>query len=393
MLNFISYGLLHASIGQIIIYTLVMTHITIMGVTLYLHRCQAHRALELHGIVSHFFRFWLWLTTGQVTKQWAAIHRKHHAFSDKPGDPHSPVIFGLKKLILEGTELYRNEAKNTETIEKYGTGTPNDWIEKNLYSKYNILGVSIMLVINLLLFGVIGLSIWAIQMMWIPFWAAGIINGVGHFYGYRNFPTGDTAKNIIPVGIFIGGEELHNNHHAYGTSAKFSYKWYEFDYGWLWIRTLSFFKLAKARRIYPTLKIAKKPKVAIDYHTLETIISNRYNVIVRYTKLMKRDCKLELNKLSKSLKEKISWSKVQVALYKDTEDLTVAEQKLLKTLAHNNAVFKKIISLREELSNIWKRSNLSKEELLTVLQNFCKKAEESGIEKLRIFSLNLRASY
>lgn len=392
MLNFISYGLLHASIGKMIIYTLMMTHITIMGVTLYLHRCQAHRSLELHGIVSHFFRFWLWLTTGQVTKQWAAIHRKHHAFSDKLGDPHSPVIFGLKKLLLEGTELYRTEAKNTETIEKYGVGTPNDWIEKNLYSKYNMLGVSLMLVIDLLLFGVMGLSIWAIQMMWIPFWAAGVINGIGHYYGYRNFPVSDSSRNIVPIGIFIGGEELHNNHHAYGTSAKFSYKWYEFDYGWLWIKVLSFFKLAKARRIYPTLKIAKMPKV-VDYHTLETIISNRYNIVVRYTKLIKRDCKLELNKLSKSLKEKISWSKVKTALYKDEEELTIAEKKLLKTLSHNNAVFGKIIGLREELSKIWKRSNLSKEELLTILQNFCKKAEESGIEKLRIFSLNLRASY
>ena len=209
--------------------TLILTHVTIASVTIFLHRHQAHRALDLHPCVSHFFRFWLWLTTGIVTKEWAAIHRKHHAKCETAEDPHSPVVLGIKKVLLEGAELYRKEAKNQETLDKYGIGTPSDWLENNLYSKHSMMGITLMLIINVLLFGPLGLAIWAVQMAWIPVNAAGIVNGVGHYWGYRNFACADASTNLIPWGIFIGGEELHNNHHAYATSAKLSSKWYEFD--------------------------------------------------------------------------------------------------------------------------------------------------------------------
>ncbi|HCE11112.1 MAG TPA: acyl-CoA desaturase, partial [Oxalobacteraceae bacterium] len=238
VLDFLANGLSRASGWQVAIYTLTVTHITIAAVTIYLHRCQAHRALDLHAVPSHFFRFWLWLTTGMVTKEWAAIHRKHHAKCETEDDPHSPVTRGIKKVLLEGSELYRAESKNLETMEKYGHGTPTDWIERNLYTKHSAMGVALMMVINVMLFGVIGVTVWAVQMIWIPIMAAGIINGIGHYWGYRNYECTDAATNVFPWGILIGGEELHNNHHTFGTSAKLSSKWYEFDIGWMYIRIL-----------------------------------------------------------------------------------------------------------------------------------------------------------
>jgi len=281
VLDFLLNGLLHATGWQIVIYTLIVTHITIAGVTIFLHRCQAHRALDLHAIPSHFFRFWLWLTTGMVTKEWAAIHRKHHAKCETEEDPHSPVTRGIDKVVYEGAELYRIEARNTETIEKYGHGTPDDWIERNVYTKRSALGVSMLLVINILLFGVLGLSVWAVQMMWIPVTAAGIINGIGHFWGYRNFNCKDASTNILPWGIIIGGEELHNNHHTYGTSAKLSSKWYEFDIGWMYITILSFFGLAKVKKVAPAPRFDREKLVA-DLDTLQSIVANRYDVMAKY---------------------------------------------------------------------------------------------------------------
>src|SRR6266545_8153959 len=230
-LDFLSHGLLAWHSWQTLLYTLIVTHITIAGVTIYLHRCQAHGALELHRLASHFFRFWLWLTTGMVTKEWVAIHRKHHAFVETPDDPHSPQTRGIATVLLQGTELYRTEAKNQETLEKYGAGTPDDWLERNVYTRFSWEGVGLMMMVDLVLCGPIGLTIWAVQMAWIPITAAGIVNGLGHYWGYRNFSCEDASRNIVPWGIVIGGEELHNNHHAYGTSAKLSSRWYEFDLG------------------------------------------------------------------------------------------------------------------------------------------------------------------
>ncbi|MFZ9677536.1 MAG: DesA family fatty acid desaturase, partial [Quisquiliibacterium sp.] len=254
VVSFLSSGLTDASFWQIVVYTLVTTHITIAGVTIYLHRCQAHRALDLHPIPSHFFRAWLWLSTGMVTREWAAIHRKHHAKCETAEDPHSPQTRGLRKVLLEGAELYRSEAANRETIDKFGHGCPDDWIEHKLYSAHSALGIYLTLAIDVLLFGVAGIAVFAIQMLWIPVLAAGVINGLGHWWGYRNWDCADASTNILPWGILIGGEELHNNHHSYASSAKLSSKWYEFDIGWMYIRILSMLGLATVRRVAPTPK-------------------------------------------------------------------------------------------------------------------------------------------
>ena len=232
-----------------ILYTLITTHITIACVTLYLHRSQSHRAVTFHPVVSHFMRFWLWLTTGQVTREWVAIHRKHHSRSDQLGDPHSPHQFGIWRVLFGGAFLYRHESKNQETIDRYGLGTPDDWIERRLYTPYNWIGIVLLLIVDLLLFGAVGVIVWAIQMCWIPFWAAGVINGVAHWWGYRNGQTTDQSRNLVPWGIIVGGEELHNSHHLNPGSAKLSMHWWEFDIGWLYIRLLSYCGLAKVRSL------------------------------------------------------------------------------------------------------------------------------------------------
>ena len=230
-----------------ILYTLIVTHITIVCVTLYLHRCQSHRGVEFHPALAHFMRFWLWLTTGMNTKQWVAIHRKHHQTTDVEGDPHSPHIFGIKTVMTTGWYLYNKASKDADFVMKYGIGTPKDWIERKLYTPYTRLGILLMLVIDLLLFGPWGLLVWGVQMVWIPFWAAGMINGLAHWWGYRNGETKDFSRNISPIGIIVGGEELHNNHHLDPASPKFSRKWFEFDIGWWYIKGLEFLRLAKLK--------------------------------------------------------------------------------------------------------------------------------------------------
>ena len=282
-LSLASHGLVDLPWWGYVAVTLILTHVTIAAVTIFLHRSQAHRALDLHPIVGHFFRFWLWLTTGMVTKEWVAIHRKHHAKVETPDDPHSPQTRGIETVFWKGTELYRAESNNLETIEKYGHGTPDDWIERNLYTRFSWQGVGLMLAVNLVLFGPIGATIWAIQMMWIPVTAAGIINGIGHYWGYRNFACADASTNIVPWGIVIGGEELHNNHHAYGTSAKLSSQWYEFDIGWMYIRILSALKLATVRKVAPQLKL-DPAKAAPDLATLQAVITHRYHVATSYAR-------------------------------------------------------------------------------------------------------------
>lgn len=250
VLDFLNGGLLALPWWGIVIAVLIFTHITIISVTIYLHRCQTHRAVELHSWVSHFFRFWLWLTTGMKTMEWVAIHRKHHACVEKKEDPHSPVVKGILSVLFAGTELYRVEAKNKETLAQYGQGTPDDWLERNLYSHHCKIGIGTLFIVDITLFGMIGITVWAIQMMWIPFFAAGVINGVGHYWGYRNFETHDNSTNIFPWGILIGGEELHNNHHQFASSAKFSNEWWEFDIGWLYIKLLEWMNLARVKRVH-----------------------------------------------------------------------------------------------------------------------------------------------
>jgi len=391
VLDFLLSGLLHATGWQIVIYTLIVTHITIAGVTIFLHRCQAHRALDLHAIPSHFFRFWLWLTTGMVTKEWAAIHRKHHAKCETEEDPHSPVTRGIDKVVYEGAELYRIEARNTETIEKYGHGTPDDWIERNVYTKRSALGVSMLLVINILLFGVLGLSVWAVQMMWIPVTAAGIINGIGHFWGYRNFNCKDASTNILPWGIIIGGEELHNNHHTYGTSAKLSSKWYEFDIGWMYITILSFFGLAKVKKVAPAPRFDREKLVA-DLDTLQSIVANRYDVMAKYALSLRQAWGDEIaNIRAKSAIEKDVLKSSKKLLQCEPATLEAAQQQQLSEIFKYSDTLKTMHEMRTELAALWERSHSSSDQLLAQLRDWCARAEASGIRSLEQFSLRLRS--
>ncbi|MEK6347155.1 MAG: fatty acid desaturase [Burkholderia sp.] len=391
VLDFLAHGLLHFSWWQIVLFTLAATHVTILGVTIYLHRCQAHRALDLHPIVSHFFRLWLWMSTGMLTGQWAAIHRKHHAKCETEEDPHSPQTRGIWKVLLEGAELYRAEAKNEETLRKFSHGTPNDWIERNVYSKYTILGVSLMMVIDVALFGIVGLSVWAVQMIWIPFWAAGVVNGLAHFWGYRNFNSADASTNLIPWGIVIGGEEMHNNHHTFATSAKFSNKWYEFDIGWMYIRILSAFKLAKVKKIAPTPRLVAR-KAVVDQETLQAVLSNRYEVMANYGKALKRAYRQELA----HLKELGSSEKYQLLrgarswFHKDEEGLNEPQKRLLPEIFANSQKMHTYFQLRQDLASMWDRSNASREQLLAQLQDWCHRAEQSGIKALQEFATRLR---
>ena len=384
-LHWLANGYSDWSWWQIVIFTLVVTHITIAAVTIFLHRCQAHRALELHPIVSHFFRFWLWLTTGMVTKEWASIHRKHHAKCETVDDPHSPQILGINTVLTRGAELYKKEAANQETLDKFGHGTPDDWLERNVYSKLSWQGVGLMLIIDVFLFGGIGLTVWAVQMLWIPITAAGVINGIGHFWGYRNYDCEDASRNIVPWGILIGGEELHNNHHTFATSAKLSNKWYEFDIGWMYIQMMSAVGLATVKKTPP------KPQLSdlrpADYNTLEAIIANRYEIMARYSKTLRRFFSNEVQHmqvLAVHLKDARAW------LAKDETRLTEEEKLKLEELMAGNAQLRKMIEMRRDLQAIWGRSSSSREQLVSQLHAWCQRAEDSGLTSLREFSLRLR---
>jgi stearoyl-CoA desaturase (delta-9 desaturase) len=391
VLDFLMNGLTHSSGWQILLFTLVVTHVTIAAVTIFLHRCQAHRALELHAIPSHFFRFWLWMTTGMVTKEWAAIHRKHHAKCETIEDPHSPVALGIEKVLFEGAELYRVEAKNRETIEKYGHGTPDDWIERNVYTKHSALGVSLMLIINLMLFGVLGLTVWAIQMAWIPVTAAGVINGIGHYWGYRNYDCKDASTNVLPIGILIGGEELHNNHHTFGTSAKLSAKWFEFDIGWLYISILAFFGLAKVKKVAPEPRFDRK-KMVCDLDTLQSIVANRYDVMATYASTVRRAWRDEVTQLRAKSKLESSFLKSSRKLMqREPASLETQQQQQLSELFKHSNALKTMHEMRVELSALWERSHASSDQLLHQLRDWCARAEASGIRSLQEFSLRLRS--
>ena len=384
-------GLLDLPWWGYVLVTLGLTHITIAAVTIFLHRAQAHRALDLHPVVSHFFRFWLWLTTGMVTKEWVSIHRKHHAKCETPEDPHSPQTRGIRKVFWEGSELYRAEAKNRETLEKYGHGTPDDWLERNLYTRHSAKGIVLMMAINLILFGPIGLTIWAVQMAWIPVTAAGIINGIGHYWGYRNFASEDASTNIFPWGILIGGEELHNNHHAYGTSARLSNKWYEFDIGWLYIKLMSYVGLAKIRKVAPTVKWLP-PKPLCDLDTLQAIITHRYDVMTRFVRSVRADAAAEIARLKAgaNLPQNGSLKSFRRWLNKEPAELAAADRAELDQLLGQSERLNTVYRMRQELAAIWGRSTASREQLLEQLQAWCKRAEESGIQSLQEFSVRLR---
>ncbi len=385
-------GLLDLPWWGLVLVALVLTHITIASVTIYLHRNQAHRALDLHPAVAHFFRLWLWLTTGMVTKEWTAIHRKHHAKCETGDDPHSPQVHGINKVLWTGVLLYVKESHYPDTMERYGHGTPDDWVERNVYAKHSVLGLWLMGAINIALFGVIaGAIILIVQIAWIPFWAAGVINGIGHFWGYRNWdvPSPDASRNISPWGALIGGEELHNNHHAYPASAKFSLKWYEFDLGWAYIRALESVGLATVKKVAPRPRFSD-PKPVADEQTLEAIIANRYDVLARYATSLKHTYQQELERLG-------HWSQEAEALkpakryFKRLQRLSEVERARLAEAVKNSKALATAIAMRDELAALWARSSASREQLLKQLQDWCHKAENSGVTPLVEFSHRLRS--
>ncbi|MCV0439416.1 MAG: fatty acid desaturase [Hydrogenophaga sp.] len=392
LIQFLDQGLTGATWWQAILVALLLAHVTIASVTIFLHRHQAHRALDLHPIASHFFRFWLWLTTGMVTKEWTAIHRKHHAKCEHEGDPHSPVVFGIDKVFWEGSELYRAEAKNQETLERYGHNTPNDWIEKHLYTGRSRLGVSLMLIIDVALFGALGLTVWAIQMIWIPVTAAGIINGIGHWWGYRNFEAADASTNVSPWGILIGGEELHNNHHTYPTSAKLSVKPYEFDIGWMYITLLKSVGLASVKKVPPKMAFGAVRPVA-DEKTLEAIIANRYEVMAGYAREMRAACKREIQALREHRGDATVLQAARRWLHRDDDKVPASVKPQLAQVRADHPVLDKMVTMREELRALWSSTNATREQLAADLQAWCRRAEESGIAALRDFSIRLRSAH
>lgn len=386
VLQWLSQGLLAWSEWQMFFFVIIMTQITIASVTIFLHRCQAHRALDLHPIASHFFRFWLWLTTGMVTKEWAAIHRKHHAKCETEEDPHSPQVLGIHTVLWRGADLYRLEMDNKETMERFGHGTPDDWVERNIYSKYRWQGVGLMMIIDFLLFGAYGGLIWAVQMVWIPMTAAGIINGIGHYWGYRNFDCQDASTNISPWGILIGGEELHNNHHTFATSAKLSTKWYELDIGWIYISILEKLHLAKVKKSIPKIKVQATQEAGADL--LASIIHHRYEVMARYTQTLRQAFTQEVEhvkNLAKDYADNRQW------LYKDESKLTVTEKSRLESLMSANEHLRTLIQMRRELSQLWTKTSATKEQLIDQLRTWCGKAELSQFKNLRQFSIHLRS--
>ena len=372
--------------------TLVLTHITIAAVTIFLHRHQAHRALDLHPLASHFFRLWLCLTTGMETKEWAAVHRKHHAKCETADDPHSPKIYGINRVLWGGVFLYVKEAHKKETLERYGHGTPDDWLERNVYTSRAKIGLIVMGLIDVIMFGAVpGLLVLAVQIAWIPFWAAGVINGIGHFWGYRNWSCADASTNIFPLGILIGGEELHNNHHAFGSSAKLSNRWYEFDIGWMYIRILKALGLAQIKKVAPRPRFTQAKPVA-DLDTLQAVITYRYDVLANYAKSLKNTYKEELNLLrrfapqdAKLLKGLKRW------LNRDEAQLRADERSRLAAALAKSEKLSKVYGMRRELAALWERSNASREQLLKQLQDWCGRAEASGIRQLEEFSLSLRS--
>ena len=392
LLEWAANGFWNLSAWQLVLFTLGMTHVTMLSVTIFLHRHQAHRALDLHPVASHFFRFWLWLTTGQVTKEWASIHRKHHAKCEQPDDPHSPHVYGIKTVLLQGYELYRKEAQNKETLARFGHGTPNDWIERHLYSAYSYVGVALMLLIDLALFGVAGLAVWAVQMAWTPVMAAGIVNGAAHFWGYRNFEAPDASTNISPWGILIAGEELHNNHHTYPTSAKLSVKPYEFDIGWMYISLLQRVGLAKVKKIPPRLALGSLRPVA-DEHTLEALIQNRYELMAGYARGMRQALRAEVEALKARSADASVLKAAQHWLHRDTEKVPAAVAAHLAVVRAASPVLDKMVLMREELRQLWLNRSHTREQLAADLQAWCQRAEASGIATLQDFSLRLRAAH
>ncbi len=382
------YGLLDLSFWGYVLTTFIMIQITMMAVTLYLHRDQAHRALDLHPALRHFFRFWIFCTSGMLTKEWVAIHRKHHAYCETPDDPHSPVIYGIKKVLFEGAELYRAEKNNPETLEKFGRGTPDDWLERNFYLRFPYTGIILIVLADLLLFGIPGIIIIAVQMLSMPFFAAGVINGLGHYSGYRNFECDDAATNIVPWGVLMGGEELHNNHHAFPTSAKFSVRRWEFDIGWLYIRVFQVLGLAKVKKVAPRPMLQSVPPSQVTLDNLRAIIVNRMHVLRDYTKQVT----LPVLKKEKAIAAgDMALRKARKLLVRQPKLLDELAKHRLSELLSSNAALETVHEFREQLRDLWSGANVSNEKLLAQLKEWCAEAEASGIKVLEEFAARLRS--
>lgn len=372
------------SVWQLVAVTLVLTHITIVAVTVFLHRSQAHGSVQLGPVPFHFFRFWLWLTTAIVTIEWVAIHRKHHAKCETEEDPHSPQVKGLNTVLWGGLFLYRKEAQNQETLNKYGRGTPKDWLENNLYRKHSNVGIGLMLAINLVLFGWAGLAIWVTQMIWIPFWAAGVVNGVAHFWGYRNWNTADHSRNISPVGILIGGEELHNNHHAFASSARLSNKWYELDIGWFYIRLMEMLKLAKVKSVAPRLRVDTR-KLTVDLETMTAVLGNRLQVMSNFGKqVMKPVMRQELaiyNKEDRTLVQRVLTG---------AAELDASAKARFQMLLDDSPVLQSVYDSQQQLHELWGRTTSNQQARLESVQQWIHDAEETGVQSLQAFAQRLR---
>ncbi len=367
--------------------TLLLTHITIAAVTIFLHRSQAHRSVELGRIPAHFFRFWLWLTTGMVTREWVAIHRKHHAKCETKEDPHSPQIYGIHKVLWGGVWLYRKESRNQKTLDLYGRGTVDDWLERHIYSKYPFAGVLLMLFLDVWLFAWAGLWVWLVQMLWIPFWAAGVINGIGHFGGYRNWNSADASTNISPIGIIIGGEELHNNHHAFASSARLSSQWYEFDIGWMYIRCLEMLGMAKVRKVAPRLKV-DTTKSIVDFETVTAILGNRIQVLSHFARqVVKPTIKAELCHSARSCKEK---SRTARKLLLSAQHLDATAKARLQQILQESQVLETVYLYQQRLQQLWERTAISQEARLDAVQDWIVNAEKTGVIVLEKFAHRLR---
>ena len=381
-------GLLDLSVMQLILVTLGMTHVTIVSVTLYLHRHSAHNSLDLHPALKHFFRFWLWLTTAQNTKEWTAIHRKHHAKCETEEDPHSPVVLGIRKVLFQGAELYA-ESATPETLERYGQRTPEDWVERNVYSRYKMLGIALMAVINLALFGVHGIWIWAVQMMWIPVWAAGVVNGIGHWMGYRNYECADNARNISPLGFLIGGEELHNNHHTYPNSSKLSRRWFEVDIGWGYIRLFQLFGLAKPKGYRPIAHHVPG-KLEVDVETVQAIANNRFDIMRQYRKrVMEPVLRQQKSLMDDEIRPR--YRKLKQLLSREITLIQPKEKETLESVLERNAVLRQIYEKSHERQALWRQRGLKPQDKLNALMEWCREAEASGIRYLEEFAEHLRA--
>ncbi|QIL21662.1 fatty acid desaturase [Thermomonas sp. HDW16] len=389
LIDFLASGLLQFGWPAMLLYLLVVTQITIFTVTLYLHRSQAHRGVDFHPVIAHFFRFWSWLTTSMITKEWAAIHRKHHAKCETEEDPHSPMHKGIGTVFWKGADLYREARLDRASIEQYGKGCPDDWIERKLYTRHATLGVVLLLLVSFVLFGFKGVAVWAIQMAWIPLWAAGVINGLGHWWGYRNFETTDTATNLTPWGVWVGGEELHNNHHAFPSSAKFSLRKWEFDIGWAAIKLFATVRLAKVLRVAPTLNL--RPNIAMpDTETVKALVAHRFQAMTDYQRNVLKPALREEAAAAGAKLRALLPRKLRKGIADDGRWLKPDAREQLQAWVASRPRIKTLVEYRARLADVLESRGADASERLRRLQAWCVEAEASGVRALQDYAARLR---